>query len=86
MSPTVLVIDDAPPIRRLLRTGLATQGYAILSRFRKSGRRFCDENLRPTKDLSGRRVGLPTVHDSVVLTDLARATCPLSRAGEGTRA
>ncbi|WP_232629506.1 response regulator [Methylobacterium sp. Leaf118] len=30
MSPTVLVIDDEPPIRRLLRMGLATQGYAIL--------------------------------------------------------
>ncbi len=28
MSPTVLVIDDEPPIRRLLRVGLATQGYA----------------------------------------------------------
>lgn len=30
MSLTILVIDDEPPIRRLLRTGLATQGYAIL--------------------------------------------------------
>jgi two-component system KDP operon response regulator KdpE len=30
MSPTVLVIDDEPPIRKLLRTGLSTQGYAIL--------------------------------------------------------
>ncbi|MFY9289797.1 MAG: response regulator [Methylorubrum rhodinum] len=30
MSPTVLVIDDEPPIRRLLRVGLATQGYALL--------------------------------------------------------
>ena len=30
MSPTVLVVDDEPPIRRLLRTGLSTQGYAIL--------------------------------------------------------
>jgi len=25
----ILVVDDEPPIRRLLRTGLATQGYAI---------------------------------------------------------
>jgi two-component system KDP operon response regulator KdpE len=30
MSSTVLVIDDEPPIRRLLRVGLATQGYALL--------------------------------------------------------
>ncbi len=30
MSPTVLVIDDEPPIRKLLRMGLSTQGYAIL--------------------------------------------------------
>ena len=26
----VLVIDDEPPIRKLLRMGLSTQGYAIL--------------------------------------------------------
>ena len=25
----ILVVDDEPPIRRLLRTGLGTQGYAI---------------------------------------------------------
>ncbi|KST57481.1 Fis family transcriptional regulator [Methylobacterium sp. GXS13] len=30
MSPTILVIDDEPPIRKLLRTGLSTQGYVIL--------------------------------------------------------
>ncbi len=30
MSPTILVIDDEPPIRKLLRMGLATQGYAIV--------------------------------------------------------
>ena len=29
-SPKVLVIDDEPPIRKLLRTGLSTQGYEIL--------------------------------------------------------
>jgi two-component system KDP operon response regulator KdpE len=27
---TVLVVDDEPPIRRLLRMGLSTQGYHIL--------------------------------------------------------
>ncbi|MGH1569451.1 response regulator [Methylobacterium sp. P31] len=30
MSATILVIDDEPPIRKLLRMGLATQGYTIL--------------------------------------------------------
>lgn len=30
MSPTILVIDDEPPIRKLLRMGLSTQGYTIL--------------------------------------------------------
>jgi two-component system KDP operon response regulator KdpE len=30
MSPAVLVVDDEPPIRKLLRMGLATQGYAVL--------------------------------------------------------
>jgi two-component system, OmpR family, KDP operon response regulator KdpE len=29
-SASILVIDDEPPIRRLLRTGLGTQGYAIV--------------------------------------------------------
>ncbi len=27
---TVLVIDDEPPIRKLLRTGLSTQGYGVI--------------------------------------------------------
>jgi len=30
VSPKVLVIDDEPPIRKLLRMGLSTQGYEIL--------------------------------------------------------
>ncbi|MCJ2064383.1 response regulator transcription factor [Methylobacterium sp. J-088] len=29
-SASILVVDDEPPIRRLLRTGLGTQGYAIV--------------------------------------------------------
>ena len=29
-TPKVLVIDDEPPIRKLLRMGLTTQGYQIL--------------------------------------------------------
>ncbi len=30
MNARVLVVDDEPPIRRLLRTGLGTQGYTVL--------------------------------------------------------
>ena len=30
MSPTILVVDDEPPIRKLLRMGLVTQGYGVL--------------------------------------------------------
>lgn len=29
-SASILIVDDEPPIRRLLRTGLGTQGYAIV--------------------------------------------------------
>ena len=29
-SASILVVDDEPPIRRLLRTGLGTQGYAVV--------------------------------------------------------
>jgi two-component system KDP operon response regulator KdpE len=30
VSPTILVIDDEPPIRKLLRMGLMSQGYDVL--------------------------------------------------------
>jgi two-component system, OmpR family, KDP operon response regulator KdpE len=30
MSPTILIVDDEPPIRKLLRMGLSTQGYGVL--------------------------------------------------------
>ena len=29
-SPRILVVDDEPPIRKLLRMGLASQGYEVL--------------------------------------------------------
>ena len=32
----VLVIDDEPPIRKLLRTGLSTQGYQVIEASRIS--------------------------------------------------
>ena len=59
--------DVAAAIRALLNTGNVAMnrpageaGLRLLSRFRKSGRRFCDETLRPAKDLSGGCAGVPT--------------------------
>ena len=49
-------IPPAPAVRPYRAPGAA----AGLSRFRKSGRRFCDENLRSSKDRSGGCVGVPT--------------------------
>ena len=33
----VLVVDDEPPIRKLLRMGLGTQGYDILEALQRQG-------------------------------------------------
>jgi two-component system KDP operon response regulator KdpE len=29
-APKILVVDDEPPIRKLLRMGLSSQGYDVL--------------------------------------------------------
>ncbi|GBU17153.1 MULTISPECIES: response regulator [Methylobacterium] len=63
MSPTVLIIDDEPPIRRLLRTGLSTQGYAILEA--PDGRTAVQLLGRQKADLVILDLGLPDMrgHD-----------------------
>ncbi|WP_407519977.1 response regulator [Methylobacterium oryzisoli] len=63
MSHAILVIDDEPPIRRLLRTGLATQGYAILEA--PNGRSALDLLARERVDLVILDLGLPDLrgHD-----------------------
>ena len=53
----VLVIDDEPPIRRLLRTGLGTQGYEIVDA--PSGRVALEELARRAPDLVILDLGLP---------------------------
>ncbi len=58
MSATVLVIDDEPPIRKLLRMGLSTQGYAILEA--PDGRTALDVLKREGADLVILDLGLPT--------------------------
>jgi two-component system KDP operon response regulator KdpE len=59
----VLVVDDEPPIRRLLRTGLSTQGYEIVDA--PSGRVALEELARRAPDLVILDLGLPdmTGHD-----------------------
>ncbi|MEE7477939.1 response regulator [Methylobacterium hispanicum] len=63
MSPTVLVIDDEPPIRKLLRTGLSTQGYAIVEA--ASAAAALDLLARQSPDLVILDLGLPDMrgHD-----------------------
>lgn len=63
MSATVLVIDDEPPIRKLLRMGLSTQGYAILEA--PDGRTALDLLARQGADLVILDLGLPDMrgHD-----------------------
>lgn len=63
MSATVLVIDDEPPIRKLLRMGLATQGYAILEA--PNGRTALEILGREGADLVILDLGLPDMrgHD-----------------------
>jgi two-component system KDP operon response regulator KdpE len=63
MSATVLVIDDEPPIRKLLRMGLSTQGYAILEA--PNGRAALDLLSREGADLVILDLGLPDMrgHD-----------------------
>ncbi|AWN40170.1 response regulator [Methylobacterium durans] len=63
MSARILVVDDEPPIRKLLRTGLATQGYAILEA--PNGRAALDLLGREGADLVILDLGLPDMggHD-----------------------
>ena len=59
----ILVIDDEPPIRRLLRAGLSTQGYGILEA--PDGRTALDVLAREPVDLVLLDLGLPDMrgHD-----------------------
>ena len=55
----VLVIDDEPPIRRLLRTGLSTQGFEVVDA--TNGRTALAELARAEPDLVILDLGLPDV-------------------------
>lgn len=62
MSPAplrILVIDDEPPIRKLLRTGLATQGFQTIDA--TNGRTALEALLREVPDLIILDLGLPDI-------------------------
>ena len=56
-KPVVLVIDDEPPIRKLLRMGLATQGYDVTEA--TNGRTALEALARAKPDLVILDLGLP---------------------------
>ena len=55
----ILVIDDEPPIRRLLRTGLATQGFEIVDA--SNGRTALEALKGEEPDLIILDLGLPDI-------------------------
>ncbi|KAB1070300.1 response regulator [Methylobacterium planeticum] len=63
MSLQILVIDDEPPIRKLLRMGLATQGYGVVEA--PNARTAREVLARDTVDLVILDLGLPDMrgHD-----------------------
>ena len=87
MSPTVLVIDDEPPIRKLLRMGLSTQDYAVLEA--PDGRTALDVLRREAVDLVILDLGLPDMrgHDLLRIVRVDRPDLPVvvlsSRDDEG---
>jgi two-component system KDP operon response regulator KdpE len=63
----VLVIDDEPPIRKLLRLGLGTQGYEILE---ASNGRTALELIEQKPDLVILDLGLPDMQGLDLLTSI----------------
>jgi two-component system KDP operon response regulator KdpE len=64
----ILVVDDEPPIRRLLRTGLGTQGYVVSEA--ASGREAQDCLARERLDLLVLDLGLPDQNGLDLLREL----------------
>jgi two-component system KDP operon response regulator KdpE len=60
----ILVVDDEPPIRKLLRMGLTTQGYEVLE---ASNGRMSLELLKREPDLIILDLGLPDIHGHELL-------------------
>jgi two-component system KDP operon response regulator KdpE len=60
----ILVVDDEPPIRKLLRMGLTTQGYEVLE---ASNGKMSLELLKREPDLIILDLGLPDIHGHELL-------------------
>ena len=60
----ILVVDDEPPIRQLLRMGLTTQGYEVLEAFNG---KMSLEMLKREPDLIILDLGLPDIHGHELL-------------------
>ncbi len=67
----VLVIDDEPPIRRLLRTGLSTQGYQVTDA--TNGRTALEALARELPDLIILDLGLPDIAGHELLRRIREA-------------
>lgn len=61
----ILVVDDEQPIRKLLRVGLATQGYVILDA--PNGRTALEEMANGAPDLVVLDLGLPDISGQELL-------------------
>ena len=70
MSVSILVIDDEPPIRKLLRVGLTTQGYAIVEA--PNARTALDLLSRERVDLIILDLGLPDMRGHDLLAAIRR--------------
>jgi two-component system KDP operon response regulator KdpE len=64
----VLVVDDEPPIRKLLRMGLTTQGYEIIEA--PNGKAALDLLLQQQPDLIILDLGLPDIQGHELLRTL----------------
>lgn len=67
-AATILVVDDEPPIRRLLRTSLASQGFQVAEA--ADGRSALAEIERSRPDLVILDLGLPDIDGSEVIRSL----------------
>ncbi|HMM63011.1 MAG TPA: response regulator transcription factor [Mesorhizobium sp.] len=56
-AATILVVDDEPPIRRLLRTSLSSQGFGVVEA--ADGREAAEQIRRSSPDLVILDLGLP---------------------------
>lgn len=73
----ILVIDDEPPIRKLLRTGLTTQGYQTFDA--TNGRTALEALAREIPDLIILDLGLPDIagHDLLRIIREKHETLPI---------